>query len=43
MPPDEDVMMNGLTSQETEIINDNYFPNLHNQLDDIIKTTINSD
>ena len=37
MPPDEDVMMNGLTSQETEIINDNYFPNLQNQLDDIIK------
>ena len=37
MPPDEDVMMNGLTSQESEIINDNYFPNLQNQLDDIIK------
>ena len=37
MPPDEDVMMNGLTSQESEIINDNYFPNIQNQLDYIIK------
>ena len=37
MPPDQDVMMNGLTSQESEIINDNYFPNFQNQLDDIIK------
>ena len=36
MPPDQDVMMNGLTSQESEIINDNYFPNLHNQLIGII-------
>ena len=37
MPPDEDVMMNGLTSQESEIINDNFFPNFQNQLDLIIK------
>ena len=28
MPPDEDVMKNGLTSQESEIINDNFFPKL---------------
>jgi hypothetical protein len=37
MPPDQDVMMNGLTSQESEIINDNFFPNIQNQLDLIIK------
>ena len=37
MPPDQDVMMNGLTSQESEIINDNFFPNFQNQLDLIIK------
>jgi uncharacterized protein (DUF1800 family) len=36
IPPDEDVMMNGLTSQESEIINDNFFPNFQNQLDLII-------
>ena len=37
IPPDEDVMINGLTSQESEIINDNFFPNFQNQLDLIIK------
>ncbi len=37
MPPDENVMMHGLSSQETEIINDNFFPNFQNQLDLIIK------
>ena len=37
MPPDQDIMMNGLTSQESEIINDNFFPNFQNQLDLIIK------
>ena len=36
IPPDENVMMNGLTSQESEIINDNFFPNFQNQLDLII-------
>ena len=37
IPPDEDVMKIGLTSQESEIINDNFFPNFQNQLDLIIK------
>ena len=37
IPPDEDIMKIGLTSQESEIINDNFFPNFQNQLDLIIK------
>ena len=37
IPPDDDVMTLGLTSQESEIINDNFFPNFQNEINKVIK------
>ena len=37
IPPDDDVMSLGLTSQESEIINDNFFPNFQNEINKVIK------
>ena len=36
IPPDDDLMSNQIISQESEILNDNYFPNLQNILMKVI-------
>lgn len=38
IPPDDNVMTLGLTSQESEIINDNFFPNFQNVISKVIKS-----